>query len=283
MLSKISYFKPDSLEEALDYLNNNPETKIVAGGTDLMVGLRANSIHCEHVLDIKGIAGLNKLEYKAGEGLHIGATVLVNDICADQTIREKYPALAEGADHLASYQIRNRATLVGNICNASPGADLAPALLVYEAKVHIVSANGERTVDIHEFFTGVKRTVLQAGEMVTAVSLPDVQAGDHSAFFKMARVKGHDLAVVGAAARKDANNKVRIAMNAVAPTPVRLFDLEEKLNERELNAETADWLEREVPNYISPISDVRSSKEYRLHVSAVLVRRAFEKAIAKED
>lgn len=282
MLSRYDYVKPDSLESALQYFKDNPETKILAGGTDLLVVLRKNVIDCKHMLDIKGIEELRRLEYKAGEGLYIGANVIVNDLVVNEDIRKKYPAVIDGAKHLASYQLRNRATAVGNMCNASPGADLAPAFLVYDAQVIIQSADGERKLPLEQFFKGVKKTDLQAGEMVTAIILPDVEEGDKASYHKMARIYGHDLAISGAAVRVTADKQVKIALNAVAMTPIRLHDLEKELEGKELNAETVQWTEEQIPNHIKPIDDVRSSKEYRLAVSGVLVKRSFEAALKKE-
>ncbi len=281
MLSKFDYFKPQTLDEALAYLESNPGTRIFAGGTDLMIVLRRNMEMVDHILDIKGIPELRRINYEAGKGLFIGATVTVNEVCFSDIIREKYPALGQAADTVASYQLRNRATLVGNICNASPGADLSSPLLVYNAKVHISGPNGERVVDIDKFFTGVKRTVLQRNEIVTGVSLPDVEPGDRSVYNKQARIKGHDLGIAGVAVRITSNNEVYIAMSAVAPTPIRLTKLEEALTTKDLTPETADWLSKEVRNHINPISDVRSSAEYRLHISGILAKKGLLQLIEK--
>lgn len=274
MLSRFDYVRPQLLEEALAYLGQNTGTEILAGGTDLMIMLRRNAQMPEHVLDIKSIPETKRLEYKPGQGLFIGAAVTVNQVAEADFIQKKYAALVQAANSLASYQLRNRATLVGNICNASPGADLAAPLLVYEAKVHIANSQGNRLVAINEFFTGVKKTVLQRGEMVLGVSLPDVTAGDVSIFLKQARIKGHDLGIVGLAARLTADKLCQIAMSAVAPTPIRLIKLEEVLNAQPLTVELAIWAGEEARKLIKPISDVRSSAEYRLHVSGVLVKRA---------
>lgn len=280
MLSNFDYVRPQVLEEALIYLEQNAGTKIFAGGTDLMVMLRRNAEIPEHILDIKGIPETKRLEYTPKEGLYIGAAVTVNQIGELDNILEKYPSLSQAANLLASYQLRNRATLVGNICNASPGADLAGPLMVYDAKVHIAGRQGNREVDINTFFTGVKKTVLKPGEIVIGVSLPDVDDGDVSVFFKQARIKGHDLGIVGVAARLTEDRKIRIAMSAVAPTPIRLIPLEEILNSQPLTAELASMACSEVRKMIKPISDVRSSAEYRLHVSGVLVKRALEHLLA---
>lgn len=280
MLSKFDYFKPRSLDEALAYLVKNAKTRILAGGTDLMVMLRRNAESPEHVLDIKAIPEAQRLEYKPQEGLFIGAAVTVNQVAENEIVRSKYSALAQAADSLASYQLRNRATLIGNICNASPGADLSGPLLVFEAKVHISGSQGSRNVAINEFFTGVKKTVLKADEIVIGVTLPDTVAGETSIYLKQARIKGHDLGIVGLAAYKTVNG-FRLAMSAVAPTPIRLDKLEEQLKQKPLTEETAAWAGEEVQNHIKPISDVRASAEYRLHAAKVLTKRAMLQLLAK--
>lgn len=282
MLSKFDYCKPRSIKEALDYLNSNDNTRILAGGTDLMILLRRNAITCSHILDIKAIPEIQRFDYKVGEGLYIGAGVNVNQIADSKIIVEKYPALHQAAASLASYQLRNRATLVGNICNASPGGDLPPVLLVYDAEVHLVGPDGEKRVNIKEFFLGVKKTVLKNNEIVLGVFLPDVEARDKSVYLKQSRLKGHDLATVGLAARLDSNNKVSLAIAAVAPVPLKLTELEDAINEKGLSTDTPDWAEGEIKKYINPISDVRSSKEYRIHISGVLARRALQTLIEKE-
>ena len=274
MLSKFDYVKPQLLTEALSYLDQNTGTKILAGGTDLMVMLRHNSEKPEHILDIKALPEVNRLESNPNVGLFIGAAITVNQVAESKLILDKYPALVQAASCLASYQLRNRATLVGNICNASPGADLAAPLMIYDAKVHIASIEGIRVVDINSFFTGVKKTVLKKNEIVIGVSLPEVLRGDNSIFFKQARIKGHDLATVAVAARITEDKKIKLAITAVAPTPIRLARLEEILSYQPLTAELAAMSGEEVQNIIRPISDVRSSSQYRLHVSGVLVKRA---------
>jgi len=280
VLSKFDYVKPKLMTEALNYLEQNAGTRILAGGTDLMIILRHNSETPQHILDIKGIPETNRLEYKAEVGLFIGASVTVNQIAESKSIIEKYPALVQASNCIASYQLRNRATLVGNICNASPGADLAGPLMVYDTMVHIASTEGIRIVNINSFFTGVKKTVLKANELVIGVSLPDVSQGDTSIFLKQARIKGHDLAIVGVAARMTADKEIRLAMTAVAPTPIRIAVLEEALSSKPLTSELADMAGKEVRNIIKPISDVRSSAQYRIHVAGVLVKRALLQLLA---
>ncbi len=283
MLSKFDYYKPDSLEKALVYLEKNSGTKILAGGTDLMILLRRGVERCEHILDIKDIPEAKKISYIPNEGLFIGAGITVNRICEDKLIREKYPALSQASDKLASYQIRNRATLVGNICNASPGADLSAPLLVYNAKVHIASMEGNRIVDIDDFFIGVKKTVVKENEMVIGVSIPDVEPGDHSIYLRKARIKGHDLCNVGIALRLTVNKEIFLAMAAVATTPIRLTELESKIATMELTPELGEWLKEEIKKYMNPRrNSVRSSPEYRFHIAGILVKKGLLNLMERE-
>lgn len=281
MLSQFDYYKPQTLDDAVRYLSQNPGTRILAGGTDLMILLRRNMIQCNHILDMKQLPETHRFEFIPGDGLFIGASITVNQLSESLVVKEKYRAIKEAADWLASYQLRNRATLVGNICNGSPGADLAGPLLVYEAVVHIAGPKGIRQLPIESFFIGVKRIALEADEIVIGISLPDVQTSDRSTFIKQARIKGHDLGISAASVRQSGNGQVYIAMTAVAPTPIRLKALESEVMERSLSVETAHWAQEQVKNHISPISDVRSSAEYRLHVSGVLVKNALLKMIEK--
>lgn len=282
MLSRFDYFKPESLEEALSYLEENPGTKILAGGTDLIILLSRNRITCEHILDIKAIPEANELSFSNNEGLFIGAAVTVNQICENNIIREKYPAISEAADNLASYQIRNRATLVGNICNASPGADLAAPLLVYDAKVHIASKEGNRVVELNEFFVGARKTVLKENEIVTGIFVPDVETGDNSIYLRKSRIKGHDLCNVGLAIRLTKEKKLLLAIAAVASTPLRLTEIEEAIEGKEITPELCQWIGEEIKKYMEPRStSIRSSPEYRYHIAKVLAKRGILKLIEK--
>jgi len=275
MLSKFDYFKPNNLEEALAYLDRNPAAKILAGGTDLMLLLRKNEINIEYLLDIKGIPETQELSYVPGKGLFIGASVTINEIAEHKDIRQKYTALAETSDTLASFQIRNRATLVGNICHASPGADTSAPLLVYEANVHIASSEGIRIVGIADFFTGIKTTTVKDNEIVIGVSIPDVKPEDKSIYLRKARIKGHDLCNVGIAMRLTASKEIYIAIAAVEPIPIRLSKLEETIASKELTSELGPWIEEEIRKHINPRrTSVRSSAEYRYHITGILAKRA---------
>lgn len=283
MLSRFEYFKPHNLSEAVQFLEKETNSYVLAGGTDLMILLRRNLINAEHIVDIKSLPETAAFEYVEGTGLTIGAAVVVNRVVDSEVVKVKYPALNQAAASLASYQLRNRATVVGNICNASPGADLPPSLLVYEAVVNIAGPQGVRQVPLHQFFTGVKRTVLQPGELVVSVQLPEPGAGDKSIYLRQARLKGHDLATVGVASRIKPDGKVAIGICAVAPTPLRLFALEDNINARGLSQESIEWAADEIKEHIRPISDVRSSAAYRLQMASALLKRGLLNLISKED
>lgn len=283
MLSKFDYYKPDSLEKTLAYLENNPDTRILAGGTDLMLLLRKDAVRCEHILDIKDIPETKILQYTPMEGLFIGASIPVNKIADDDQIRRVYPALCQAIDGLASFPIRNRATLVGNICHASPGADTSAPLLVYNARVHIASVEGIRIVDIADFFTGVKKTTVKENEVVIGVSLPDPEFGDNSIYLRKARIKGADLCNVGLAMRLTAKKEVFVAIAAVESIPLRLLELEKTIAEKELTSELGPWIQEEIKKYINPRNNsVRSSREYRFHIAGVLAKRGILSLIEKE-
>ena len=283
MLSRFEYFKPHNLSEAVQFLEKETNSYVLAGGTDLMILLRRNLINAEHIVDIKSLPETAAFDYVEGTGLTIGAAVVVNRVVDSEVVKVKYPALNQAAASLASYQLRNRATVVGNICNASPGADLPPSLLVYEAVVNIAGPKGVRQVPLHQFFTGVKRTVLQPGELVVSVQLPEPGAGDKSIYLRQARLKGHDLATVGVASRIKPDGKVAIGICAVAPTPLRLFALEDNINARGLSQESIEWAADEIKEHIRPISDVRSSAAYRLQMASALLKRGLLNLISKED
>jgi len=283
MISRFTYFKPHNLNEAVQYLEKEDKSFVLAGGTDLMILLRRNLINAEHIVDIKALPETTAFEFVGGTGLTIGASVVVNRLVDSEVVKAKYPALHQAAASLASFQLRNRATVVGNICNASPGADLPPALLAYDAVVTIAGPKGLRQVALHEFFTGVKRTVLQRGELVVSVQLPEPGEGDRSIYLRQARLRGHDLATVGVASRIKPDGKVAIGICAVAPTPKRLFALEDLINERGLSQETVEWAAKEIHEHIRPITDVRSSAEYRLQMASALLKRGLLNLIGKED
>ena len=279
-LPKFDYLKPKTVEELAGILADHAEdAKIFAGGTDLLVLMRDRLVRPKYLVDIKEIEELRRLSHDGEKGLTIGAAVTLNEIIESDVVREHFGVLRSAANTLADYNIRNRATLVGNICNASPAADTAPALLVLDAEVEIASREGERTIPIQEFFKGIKRTALELGEFVKSVKIPNPPEGAKGEYLKWGRIRGEDLAVVGVAALVANSGKklVRIALSSVAPTPI-LISVDGFFEGGSLE-ERIDKVASIVVSKISPISDVRASREYRLHMTGVLTRRVLKQLL----
>ena len=273
-MKEFEYLKPDSVKETISILSQFGEkAQILNGGTDLIVEMRDKISQPEYLVDIKAIPKLNKITHNKQDGLNIGATVTLNEISNSKVVQRNYPILAEACKTVGSYQVRNRATLVGNICNASPAADTTPPLLVLEAKVNIIGPTGEKIVPINEFFTGVKKNILKKGEIVTSVIVPSLRDEWTGVYLKQGRRKDVDLATVGVAV-VCIRDEIRIALGAVAPTPIRAFKTEELLKGKTIDESLLEKAGESALTEVSPISDVRSSQEYREEIIKVLVRRA---------
>ena len=277
-MRKFEYLKPDSIKEAILILSQyGDRARILNGGTDLIVGIRDKILQPEYVVDIKTIPHLNKITYNEQEGLTIGATVTLNEISDSKVVQRNYPILAEACKTVGSYLVRNRATLVGNICNASPAADTAPPLLVLDAKVNIVGSDGEKTVPLNQFFMGVKKNILKKEEVVISVTVPPLRDKWAGIYLKQGRRKDVDLATVGVAV-VCIRDEIRIALGAVAPIPVRVFKAEELLRGKIIDESLLEETAKSALAEVSPISDIRSSKEYRKEIVKVLIRRAILQA-----
>jgi len=277
-LPKIDYVAPSSLKEALDLLRNyRDRARLLAGGTDLIPKMKKRAILADLVVDLNRIPGLSGIELRA-DRLHIGGLTRLAEIKQSPLIKEKAPSLAQAISMMASPAIRNRATMVGNLCTASPAADTAPPLLVLDASVRVQSVMGERIVPLDQFFLGPEKTVTRPDEILTEIIIP-LQDGI-SAFMKLGRRKAFTLSIVSAAAfariQQGKFEEVRVALGAVAPTPIRGRMVEETLKGRGVNeqkiAQAAECIKKEV----KPITDVRASEEYRREMSYVLIRRVLE-------
>ena len=278
MLPKFDYLAPQTLQETLELLDKHgQDSKLLAGGTDLIVSLRARERLPKNVIDIKGVKDLHELSYDEKRGLSIGAAVTLNRLVHHDPVRKTFPVLAEAVGTIGDFEIRNRATLAGNICNASPAADSAPALLVLEGTVSVASRKSKRTVPIREFFAGVKKTILANDEMITSINVPTPPKGSVGGYLKARRTIGEDLAVVGVgglvAPTGEAGKTVRLAYASVAPTPVRAFEAEKTFESSKSLDELLDQAIPIVRKTVSPISDVRGGKEYRVNLVEVLTRR----------
>lgn len=282
MINEFEYCRPKSFNQAVSYLAEFKNARVLAGGTDLIVGLRAGLESPEAVVDIKGISETGSLKVNS-KGIQIGPAVTLNQFIETRAVRKNYSALIAAAESIATFQLRNRATIVGNICNASPAADMAPALLVFNAEVEIAGPEGERKLPLSEFFKGVKKTALKKGELVKSIHVPAPHIGTKSGFLKQQRIKGHDLAVASVAAAfclaKNAKNSgtLRIALGAVAITPLIIPEIPASKKEIDKAVKTAVSSARKI---IAPIDDVRSSADYRAEIIKTLISRLIPEVLS---
>lgn len=269
-------YRPGTISEALDLRKRLGEGGIyLNGGTDLLVRLKENLEQLRYLIDLKGIAELKKF-YLNKEGLFLGGTVTLKEIISSSEVGQNFPGLKEAASSIGSYQIQVRGTLVGNLVSSVPSADTAPILLCYEAEAITEGFDGERAIKLTSFFKGPRLNILKPEEIVKGVFIPKPSFLHTSTYLKLGRRAAVDLAVVGVAALvldTPSGFEYRVALGAVAPTPVRALRLEEFLRHKIL---TKELLEKAIPlvvEDISPIDDVRSSRDYRLEISKVLTKR----------
>jgi CO/xanthine dehydrogenase FAD-binding subunit len=277
---RFQYVRPRTLAEAFGVCaDHGRNASLLAGGTDLLVRLRLGHIAPAVVVDIKRVRDLSASIVETDSMIRIGAGAVMTDIGAHAGIGRHFPALIESARVVGSVQIRNRATLAGNICNASPAADTAPALLVYEARVNLVSAAGSRQVPLNGFFTGPGRTVLAAGEIVESIDLPLPRVAAGAAFGRITRRYGVDLATINLCCLVTASGETRVAFGAVGPRPFVVEDLTGTLADD--SSSRRDAVLAEMIAQAAPISDVRADRDYRLAMLDVMSRRALATAIAR--
>lgn len=288
-MQPFDYYKPTTFDEAFNYLTA-PGKKVLplAGATDLIPKTRDEVWHPDAVVDIKGLPGLCDLKVEGAEAdvrLYVGAAVKMNEIAHSELVKSHWDVLAQGAASMGNEQIRNRATLGGNLCTASPAADTAAALLVLEAIVFIKGPAGDRSLPIAQFFVGPGKTALQPGELVAGVFIPKPPEGSAGHYEKLSRRKAGDLAIVGVAALAVPHAdgyRWRVALSAVAPTPVRAPDAEQALNSVATAADLLGVSKEAIAEEAAlsayecccPISDVRSSADYRRAMVIQIARRA---------
>lgn len=267
------YHKPSNLEDILKLLDTyQNKAKILAGGTDLIVKLKENGEQPDAVIDIKGIPALNEIRTESSSMI-IGAGVTFTELIESKPIKEQFPLLWQASVTVASIGTRNRATVVGNICSAVPSLDSGPALLIYEAEVLLKSIKGERSVPIKQWFTGPKKTAILPGEMVIGLKLPLISEKHGASYQKLGRYAGEDLAQAGVGILVTQNLHYRIAYCAVGPVPKRSEAIESFLEGKKLTPELIQKAGEMSGKEISPITDIRATKEYRAHMIGVMLER----------
>jgi carbon-monoxide dehydrogenase medium subunit len=276
--------RPGSLEEALDAINQDG-AQVLAGGTDLVNNIKINAIKPTHLVYILGIADLDYVTVE-GQSLTIGAGARLSDIESNRQVLSRFPALCEAINVIGGTQIRNMATLAGNICNASPGADTPPILLALNTEVEICGG-GEAAqqqsscLPLGGFFSGPKKTVLKPGQMVGRISIPLPPEHSGAAFRRLARVS-LDIAKINCGAyierQGDRIRLARVALGSVAPTPVRAPTIENALEGQKASERLFHQAANLVAEDIAPIDDVRSTAAYRRQIASLLVREALQEA-----
>ena len=277
MIAKeFEYQRPATLTEATRILAEHPGSVLVlAGGTDLVAWLRDDAIAPDLIVDIKEIPDLRDIRL-AGDLLHIGSLVTFTELIESGVIAEHAPLLAEMAETVASPGIRNRATMVGNICSAVPSCDAGPVLLAYDTTVHLTGPRGNRSVDMNDWFIGLRKTAKTEDEIVTHLTIDVRKHG--GIYVKLMRYAGEDLAQAAVGIVVHPELDYRVAFGAVAPTPFRCAQIEDTLRGQELSEDLIADVVAMVPDEIRPITDMRATAEYRTHISKVMLGRGLAAA-----
>lgn len=279
-LKTFKYHEPTTLEEASSLLSQlGPDALIFAGGTDIIPKIRYKRLSPGALVNIKRIPGLTAI--KLNEHLSIGALTTFNDICSSEIVRKRYPPIVEVFSDIASHQVRNLATLGGNICNAAPSADSPPILMAYDSEVEIFHGSGTRNLLLEDFFKGPGLTALKKGEILVRVNIPEPKSRTGYAYVKHTVRKSLDIAIVGVAVSITMNDNnicsdARIIVGASAPIPLRVKNAEKMLIGTALLPEDVENAGIAAAGEISPIDDVRGSADYRREMTIVNLKRAVE-------
>lgn len=280
-LPELEYVKPATLADASKFLAEHDGTaKPFSGGTDCFVRLRDGVLKLDYLVDIKGLDGTKELSFDPQKGLTIGAAVPMNKVAANKDVLAHYPNLAEAARSVASYQLRNRATIVGNICNASPAGDTIGTCMVLDGILNIHGIEGKREVALNAFFLAPGRTILKPGDVVTSITLPLPPKGMAGVYKKLGRNSIGDLSIVGVTVLGYPNSKspsgftFRIALASVAPIPFEALKAEAVLSEKKITPETIMAAAEVAMESVTPIDDVRGSARYRKYMVRNLTREA---------
>jgi carbon-monoxide dehydrogenase medium subunit len=284
-MNDLKYVNPESLRETVALISEyQGRAKIIAGGTDLLAKMKKGFSLPEVLINVECVDELHYIRYSPKSGLLIGAATSLAAVEKSDLVNARFPILAQAVGLMASPFLRNRATIGGNLCNAAPSADTAPALMVLGARIKIVGMDYEKVVPVEKFFTGPGQTVLKSCQVITEIQVPDLPARSAAVYLKQKRRNGADLAVVGVAVQLtlekhgDTIKDVHIALGAVAPTPIRAKKAEHLLQGHALTDQILIQAGELASVESSPIDDARSSADYRKKLVVVLVRRAVAQA-----
>ena len=287
-LPRFEYHAPATIAEALKLMTRyGSKASVLAGGTDLLVAMKNREKVPEHLINIKGIAKLKGIHFDKQKGMTLGALTTMAELERSSVVKEKCRPLWDAVTVMASPQVRTLGTIGGNLCGAVPSADMAPPLIVLGATVKLVGPKGKRSLPVESFFTGPKESVLRKNELLTEVFIPKLPPTSSGVYLKLMRRNALDLALVGAAAclKFDSKKKIckeaKVALGAVAPTPIRVFEAEKVLTNKEINETTAAEAGKAASVVCRPITDMRASHEYRCSMVEVLVKRAVLEAFKR--
>lgn len=283
VLMPFEFFEPTTVQEVVDLVDGD-KARVLAGGVDLVLKMRLRQIVPDKVISLQKVPGLDYVEGDRKTGLRFGALATLLQIEQSPIVMENWVLLHEAISKIVSVQTKTMGTAVGNLCVATPASDVAPPLFVLGAKVKIAGAKGERVIPIEDFFVNVGETVLEPHEIVTEISAPSLPAGTGSAFMKLSKT-AEDIAKVNAAVTVSVADgkckEARIALGSVAPTPIRVPRAEDAIKGEKFDEKTIAGAAEAAAEIVKPISDVRSTAEYRKEMVIVLVKGALEKAKAR--
>ena len=285
IIPEFEYVTPQSVQEACALLvQYGDSARVLAGGSDLLVKMKDGLMKPAYLVSLKNLDSLKAIRYETGTGVIIGARSTHNEVMNNRLLQEKYRSVCEAAHSMAADQIRNIGTVGGNLVNAVPSADLPPILIALDARARIVGTSGERTIALEDFFLGPGKTVLEKGEILAEIIIPD-QPTTGSNYIKFGLRRAGALAVAGVASSVTVSDgtcrDVRVVLGAVAPTPMRARQAENVLRGKKISRELIDEAGRIAAAESKPISDIRGSIEYRRNLVNVLTRRSLKAAIEK--
>jgi CO/xanthine dehydrogenase FAD-binding subunit len=287
-LQAFDYVRATSVDEVVSLLSENgDQARILSGGTDLLVMLREGRRNAKVVIDVKALPETTELVYSPEKGMRLGAAVPCYRMYNDKSIAAAYPGLMDAATLIGGVQIQGRASMGGNLCNASPAADSTPTLIAHSAVAVIAGPNGRRELPVEEFCIGPGRNALQDGEFLLYLDIPAPKAGFGAAYRRFIPRNEMDIAVVGCGVSVELDESrtkfvsARVSLGAVAPTPLFVKEAGDSLAGKPVSAESIEEAAKIAQAAAKPISDMRGTAEYRKHISGVLTRRVLEQAVER--